>query len=176
MPRCPKQALGPPNNRPLYESNTQVRQNFVSLGCGGTLVVRFTDNALVDVPGPDLYVFEIGSDVEPGHLWISKNGTEWVDIGEIKGATAAIDISRFVKPGDQFRYVRLTDLKSRCVRTWGGADIDAVGLVAKVAQTMDVGAQATADIEDASVFQRQETTDERQTALLSESPHIARMP
>lgn len=128
----PKQALGPPNNRPLYESNTQVRQNFVSLGCGGTLVVRFTDNALVDVPGPDLYVFEIGSDVEPSHLWISKNGTEWVDIGEIKGATAAIDISRFVKPGDQFRYVRLTDLKSRCVKTWGGADIDAVGAIGAV--------------------------------------------
>ncbi len=25
-----------------------------------TLTLRFTNNALVDVPGPDLYVFEIG--------------------------------------------------------------------------------------------------------------------
>ncbi|MGM0631626.1 MAG: hypothetical protein ACQETO_00470, partial [Pseudomonadota bacterium] len=33
-------------------------------GHGGELVVHFTDNRLIDVAGSDLYVFEVGPDVE----------------------------------------------------------------------------------------------------------------
>src|SRR5256885_9063945 len=48
--RDPQTALGAPD----YDSKR--RANSVTLGCGGTLILRFKDNALVDVPGPDLYV------------------------------------------------------------------------------------------------------------------------
>jgi Mg-chelatase subunit ChlD len=125
----PAESLGPPNFNPATALSLKVKQKSTSLGCGGTIVLQFTNNALVDRAGADLYVFEIGGDVEPTRLWISKDGQTWIDIGRIKGATAAIDIKKFVQPGDRFRYVRLTDLKSHCAANWGGADIDAVGAI-----------------------------------------------
>jgi len=45
----PSTTLGPPD----YDVRTnQKTPRTLTLGCGGTLVVRFTDNALVDVAGP----------------------------------------------------------------------------------------------------------------------------
>ena len=121
--RDPKQILGPPN----YDEKRD--RNYVTLGCGGRITVRFTDNALVDVPGPDLYVFEIGPDVEPMHVEISLDAKSWVDVGRLGGGTAALDIAKFVKPGEAFHFVRITDLKSACSGRWPGADIDAVGAI-----------------------------------------------
>ncbi len=126
----PRQALGPPD---AGRKHKRKQPTYVSLGCGGTLVLRFDDNALVDVPGPDLYVFEIGPAVEPSHLWISKDGKTWIDVGRIKGATAAVDIGRVSRPGERFHYVRLTDLATSCGSTWPGADINAVGAIGSVA-------------------------------------------
>jgi OmpA-OmpF porin, OOP family len=102
---------------------------FVALGCGGILVLKFTDNALINVVGPDLYVFELGKYFEPTDLAISKDGINWITIGEITGATAKVDIEKFSNPGDIFSYVRLTDLKSECRGQWPGADIDAVAAI-----------------------------------------------
>ena len=65
----------------------------VVLGCAGTLTVRFTDNVLHDVPGPDLYVFEVGPAIEPMQLAISPDGTAWTEVGNISGGTATIDIA-----------------------------------------------------------------------------------
>ncbi len=50
--------------------------NIHRLGYGGTLTVKFEDNALVDVNGPDLFVFEMGY-FEPTLTEISKDGKEW---------------------------------------------------------------------------------------------------
>ena len=87
------------------------------LGCAGSLVVRFADNVLVDVAGPDLFVFEVGSAVEPMRLAISQDGTTWTEVGDISGGTAAIDIAKTAKPGDRYRFVRVTDLKRACNAT-----------------------------------------------------------
>jgi OOP family OmpA-OmpF porin len=119
--RDPKHVLGPPD----YDESRDT--NYVTLGCGGRITVKFTDNVLVDVPGPDLYIFEIGPDVEPMHVEISRDGKAWVDAGKVGGGTAEVDIAKFVKSGDIFHYVRITDLKSACGGRWPGADIDAVG-------------------------------------------------
>ena len=100
-----------------------------SLGCTGTLIVRFKDNVLLDTEGSDLYIFEIGPDVEATNLSISADGVNWIDIGKISGARADIDISPFVEPGQFFSYVKLTDLKASCNSTYAGADIDAVGAI-----------------------------------------------
>jgi outer membrane protein OmpA-like peptidoglycan-associated protein len=102
---------------------------FVSLGCGGSLTLKFNDNALINIDGPDLFVFELGKYFEPTDLSISKDGVNWITIGEIDGATAKIDIEKFVQPGDVFNYVRLTDLKNECRGDWPGADIDAVAAI-----------------------------------------------
>src|SRR5207247_2910316 len=81
-----------------------------------------------------LYGFEVGPDIEPTDLAISRDGQEWIRVGKISGGTAAIDIASYVKPGDVFHYVRLTDLKSACSGRWPGADIDAVGAIGSALQ------------------------------------------
>lgn len=104
-------------------------KGFVSLGCGGILILKFTNNALVNIDGPDLYVFEMGKYIESTELSISKDGLSWISIGEINGATAEVDIEKFTSPGDVFNYVRLVDLKKACKGMWPGADIDAVAAI-----------------------------------------------
>ncbi|NIU05780.1 MAG: OmpA family protein, partial [Gammaproteobacteria bacterium] len=103
---------------------------YLSLGCGGELVLGFEDNSLVDVAGPDLYVFEIGPDVEPTALAVSGDGREWVRVGKVSGGKAEIDLAPFVSEDAAFRYVKLVDLKSGCsAGETPGADIDAVGAI-----------------------------------------------
>ncbi|MEP2277946.1 OmpA family protein [Maribacter sp.] len=97
-----------------------------SLGLGGSITVQFTDNALTDVNGPDLYIFEIGQ-VEPTDLEISKDGKKWIPVGKIDGGVAEVDISPFVKQGELFYYVRLTDLKMKSGLP--GADVDAIAAI-----------------------------------------------
>lgn len=118
-----KYALGLPD----YTSTND--PGFLSLGCDGVLVVRFTDNALVDVDGPDLFVFEVGPAVEPTDLAISEDGRTWVEVGRIEGSRADVDIASFVKPSQTFTYVRLTNASRTCGGRHSGADIDAVAAV-----------------------------------------------
>ena len=66
-----------------------------SLGLAGSLIVQFIDNALTDVNGPDLYIFEIGK-IEPTDLEISKDGKNWIRVGKIDGGVSEVDISPFV--------------------------------------------------------------------------------
>lgn len=97
-----------------------------SLGLKGSLTVQFKDNALTNVNGPDLYIFEIGK-IEPTNLEISKDGITWISVGKIDGGVSEVDIAEFVEPGDLFYYVRLTDLE----RSSGipGADVDAIAAI-----------------------------------------------
>jgi len=111
--------------------NIETQENLFSMGCRGSIVVRFKDNALIDIEGPDLYVFEVGSNIEPTTLAISENGTDWTEVGEISGGRAEVDISPYVKKGQLFYYVRLTDLGTACEES-PGAEIDAVGAIGSV--------------------------------------------
>ena len=102
----------------------------VALGHGGILTVKFIDNYLIDVEGADLYVFEIGPAVEPFKVEISKDGSNWIDLGTVKGQPTSLDIHDKVAPDDKFSYVRITDAKShRSGHPYAGADIDAVGAI-----------------------------------------------
>ncbi len=97
-----------------------------SIGKAGTLTIQFTDNALTDVNGPDLYIFEIGK-VEPTNLEISKDGITWIKVGKIDGGVSDVDIAEFVQTGDLFYFVRLTDLKQKSALP--GADVDAIAAI-----------------------------------------------
>ncbi|MDX8382960.1 MAG: OmpA family protein [Ghiorsea sp.] len=108
------------------------KQPSLTLGCGGVLVVRFTDNALVDGEGDDLYVYEIGPNIEATQVDISRDGYAWVAVGKVAGATASLDIRAYVKAGQSFSYVRLTDLKQSCDSSTPGADIDAIAAIGSV--------------------------------------------
>lgn len=106
-----------------------VAENFTSLGCGGSLTVQFTDNALVNIPGPDLFVFEVGKYIETTQLYVSTNGSNWINVGAISGGVTAVDIGDSVKPGEIFNYVKLVDLMTDCKGSWPGADIDAIAAI-----------------------------------------------
>jgi OOP family OmpA-OmpF porin len=133
-PKSPMNGAAPEGVLGETDYNIEVRKGFFSMGCGGTLTVRFTDNALTDIEGPDLYIFEVGSEVENTRLEISKDAVNWIDVGEISGGRAEVDIRDFVKEGEVFYYVRLTDLKTGCKGNWPGADIDAIAAIGSVVQ------------------------------------------
>ncbi len=117
-------AIGAPNMD--MRDYTDKDPRVCNLGIKGVLTLEFTDNAITNVVGPDLYVFELGA-VEPTNLEISKDGKEWVNVGKIEGGTALVDIEEFVEQNETFRYIRLTDLDSSSAVP--GADVDAVAAI-----------------------------------------------
>ena len=72
---------------PVGGGSSQGSLDVVSLGSGGSIVVTFAPNAIVDGPGPDFIVFEnpfwIGNNpndiyAEPGEVSVSEDGQTWV--------------------------------------------------------------------------------------------------
>jgi hypothetical protein len=128
--RQPATALGAPD----YNGSANT---FVSLGDGGSITLEFVDNRLTGSGDTklDLWVFEIGPDVEDTFVEISKDGSLWSAVGKVAGSTAGVDIDAFgFDRGDLIQFVRLTDDGSRDNQTGVsvGADIDAVGAITSV--------------------------------------------
>ncbi len=136
------QALGAPN----YPEGTD--PEYVSLGAGGRIVLRFTNNSLTGSGNSDqdLWIFEIGPDVEDTFVDISKDGSTWFSVGKVTGATKGVDIDAFgFGTSDFFSFVRLTDdiaLDATSGDTVG-ADIDAVGAIASAPPVGPVPEPAT---------------------------------
>jgi hypothetical protein len=127
----PNNALGSPDYKGVDSAS------YVSLGnaenaCDcGSLVLEFIDNTLVDVPGNDLYVYEVGPGVEATEVFISTDGQEWIDLGKIDGSLWGIDIHDSVSPGQEFHFVKLCDYPDGNTGSSPspGPDIDAVGAI-----------------------------------------------
>jgi len=131
-------ALGVPDYTGTNSCPSQAGCSFVSLGDGGSLIVRFVDNKLTGsgTNAFDLWVFEVGPDIEDTFVEISTNGLAWNAVGKVFGSTAGIDIDAFgFGIASQFGYVRLTDdtLEGGQSGATVGADIDAVGAISTVA-------------------------------------------
>jgi hypothetical protein len=127
-------ALGRPNYNGVTSCSSQASCTFVSLGDGGRIVLRFDDNRLTGGgdAGFDLWIFEVGPDVENTFVDISMDGTTWHRVGEVGGSTAGVDIDDDgFGPDDQFAFVRLTDNPAEGGQSGAtvGADIDAVGAI-----------------------------------------------
>jgi hypothetical protein len=127
-------ALGVPNYSSGGPCSSPETCTFVSLGDGGSLTLRFTDNVLTgsDSPALDLWIFEVGPDVEDTFVEISTNGSTWFPVGKVFGSTAGIDIDAFgFGSSNSFSYIRLTDDTAEGDQTGAsvGADIDAVGAI-----------------------------------------------
>lgn len=110
---------------------------FVSLGDGGSVVLRFIDNLLTGSGNNalDLWIFEVGPDIEDTFVEISKDGITYTSVGKVFGSTAGIDIDAFgFGIADKFAYLRLTDDTNEGGQTGNtaGADIDAVGAISTV--------------------------------------------
>jgi len=132
-------SLGVPNYAGVNSCASTASCSFVSLGDGGTLIVEFVDNRLTGsgTTADDLWIFEVGPDVEDTFVWISKDGITWEDVGKVFGSTRGIDIDSFGWGiSDQFRFVKLTDDTNEGGQGSGGtvgADIDAVGAISSIA-------------------------------------------
>jgi hypothetical protein len=127
-------ALGVPDYASGNTCATQADCTFVSLGVGGALVVRFDDNVLTgsDSTADDLWIFEIGPDVEDTTVDVSVDGLTWLSVGAVGGSTRGIDIDAFgFGSSSAFRYVRLIDVANEGATSGAtvGADIDAVGAI-----------------------------------------------
>ncbi|MGB0788289.1 MAG: OmpA family protein [Marinirhabdus sp.] len=106
---------------------------FASLGCGGSMIVGFTDNGFMNLPGDDLYLFEVGPSREAAHIEISEGGTHWVPAGKIRGGRSTLNLDQAgIDTETVFYYVRITDLKDLCAGPSAGADIDAVAAINSV--------------------------------------------
>ena len=114
----------------------------VSLGSGGSIVLEFSDNSLTGSGDADfdLHIFEIGPDVEDTFVDISVDGSSFLSVGSVGGATSSIDIDPFLAAEGldaftQFAFVRLMDNPDEGDRSGAtvGADIDAVGAISSAA-------------------------------------------
>ena len=135
----PDNSLGIPNYAGVNSCANIASCSFVSLGDGGTLIVEFVDNRLTGsgTAADDLWIFEVGPDVEDTFVSISKDGIAWHDVGKVFGSKSGIDIDLFGWGiSDQFRFVKLTDDTNEGGQGSGGtvgADIDAVGAISSIA-------------------------------------------
>ena len=128
---APKAASGKdPAGALKRDFNSAADTGYYTLGCHGSVTLRFSQVYLVDGPGNDLHVFEIGPDVEGTKLEVRTEDGPWIPVGEIGGGAVQVDIHEALASrgmlGQRFSEVRLTDLGQKCAGNWPGADIDAV--------------------------------------------------
>jgi hypothetical protein len=130
-------AVGLPNYIGNNSCASQGTCTFVSLGDGGSITLQFVDNKLTGSGNNamDLWIFEVGPDIEDTFVAISKDGIAWSNVGKVYGSTYGIDIDAFgFNMSDLFAYVRLTDDTNEGGQSGNtvGADIDAVGAISTV--------------------------------------------
>lgn len=140
-------ALGLPDYAGVNTCASQLSCTFVSLGDGGSITLRFTDNVLTGSgdASPDLHIFEVGPDVEDTFVDISVDGSTWLSVGAVGGSLSSIDIDAFgYGVNSLFSYVRLTDNTNEGGQSGNtvGADIDAVGAIS-TRRVVQVPAPAT---------------------------------
>jgi hypothetical protein len=134
----PEAALGVPDDDGVKA------ESVVSLGDGGVLILRFTDNSLTTSGDSiaDLHIFEVGAVVERMNIAISTNNADWIDLGFWSGQPASIDIDSIsgVVDGELYSYIRLTDDSSlnQTGFPFGEADIDAIGAISSGAAVVPV--------------------------------------
>ena len=105
-----------------------------SLGEGGELILRFTDNSLTTSgdASADIWIFEVGDVTEFFNVAISTDNFNWINLGDVLGQPTGIDIDPIagVISGVSYSFVRLRDIMpNQTGYPSGEADIDAVGAI-----------------------------------------------
>jgi OOP family OmpA-OmpF porin len=118
-------SIGIPNFDALEDTGS------VSLGRGGCIVLKFSDNILLNGNGPDLCVFLSDLNSEEVHVLISQDGNVYRSIGNVSKEHPFADISPRGETGARYSYVKLRDNPDQGEKNTpkSGADIDAVGAV-----------------------------------------------
>jgi len=115
----PENALGLPD--------MQSDSGFVSLGRGGTIILKFSDNCIIDKPGPDLSIFMKAEKSESAKVWVSRKGRFYQFAGIVDSKNTLIDLEGKVSDGI-YQFVKIRDASENSPDTSGalGIDIDAV--------------------------------------------------
>ncbi len=150
----PDNILGPPDPAATPTSPSFGENNLLTLGSDGWVVLEFTDNSIINEPGPDFTVFENVMDSGSGYFQecafvdVSQDGQYWIrfpwDETTLEGlagllpTTGQDPLNPEISGGDQFdleelglewvRFVRLTDCGDS-VSDGGLFDLDAVAAV-----------------------------------------------
>jgi hypothetical protein len=157
--RDPQQALGPPNDG---AGSHVLEGQAVTLGSGGQRTLQVLDNVLTGdgTAAPDLWIAEVGDNLEDTRVEVSADGLEWKYLGTIRHRGCGIDLDGFGFDSEaRFTVVRLTD-DSDSADSTPGADIDAVGAIS----TKPVAALPDANVE------LQVTVAAEATSLAAPSP------
>ncbi len=146
----PAKALGAPQSAGLPFDNPAPLGEFFSLGfnssttatSGGSIVVEFTNNYIVDGPGNDLRMYEITGGtsygVEKIKIEVSQNGTTWFPVASSLDRDAEADLA--TSGLSWARYVRLTDVSVRAdfPNDADGYDLDAFSALTCADRTLPV--------------------------------------
>jgi len=119
--RNPAAALGLPQS--------EADSGFVSLGRGGTLILEFTDNRLIDQPGCDLYISIRNQGNEAARVWVSQDGNFYYFIGTVDNKTNCLDLENNA-PAGLYRFVKLRDVYNRSEPGLKDMGADIYGLAA----------------------------------------------
>jgi hypothetical protein len=121
-------ALGTPNFKDHEADRLARNPTFAGLGGGGSITLRFVNNAIVDGPGGDIYIFEPLENSSPVKVEVSRDGKTWLDLGPDLTTASEIDIAGKGGKNAVYSFIRISDeSKVDPADQWPGADIDAVG-------------------------------------------------
>jgi len=157
----------------LHEPNytTYSSPTYLSLGCKGSITVAFNDNGFMNLPGYDLYIFEVGPSKESAKVEISQNGIDWIFAGDISGGKSAIELSNAdISSEIVFYYLRITDYKEVCNSRTAGADIDAIGAINSVVK-LNIDADVLFDVDQ---YTLKESSDQILDTLVKTIQQIKR--
>ncbi|WP_084677521.1 OmpA family protein [Altibacter lentus] len=158
----PQQSLHEPNYKNYHSAK------FLSLGCKGSITLAFTDNGFMNLPGNDLYIFEVGPSKESAKIEISVDGNEWLYAGTIAGGKSIIDLSdENIETETVFYYMRITDLQDLCKSKSAGADIDAVGAINSVIK-LSINADVLFDVAEFKLKPSAQQTLDTLTQLIKQ--------
>ncbi len=125
--RFPERATGLPDFSEKGDSS------YVSLGIGGTIVLKFVDNVLIDGPGPDIKIFSPTKEESSALVWISEDCNFFIPIGKVSSSNNEIDIAGHADQGRVYHYIKLRDDSEGSEKDEKGLgyDIDAVSAIHK---------------------------------------------
>jgi len=103
---------------------------FVSLGNGGTLIIKFTDNILINGSGADLKIFEVSND-EDIKVWVSRDNKIYIPLKKTAHSNYEFDFGPQTENSYFYKFIKIRDIynfdQSPAKTDQAlGADIDAV--------------------------------------------------